>query len=461
MKLWQKISLVCAAALLLTVGICSGVLLAQARDVILGVTVENARAKQKNLATSFRQMVQYYGTDGLSPVAERSMLKYCFERFADDTSALFVDGELVYAGASAAQVPLQEILPLKDDARQGEAFRETGGAHWLVVGGREVLSTGSCAVYTAENITSVYETISLMAWRFALVSALCVAGGTALTVFLARRATRPLKKLGEASRRIARGEYGERAAVFTRDEAGELAGDFNSMADAVEKNIAELKETAERRRLFIGGLTHEFKTPMASVIGHAETLLYTRQPPEITERSLAHIYEQCKWLERLTQKLMALITLGEGAVCTEQPVEGLLEAVRAGVREAFEKRGTLLEVENTAETLPMDFDLMLSALINLADNASKASEPGQTVTIRAFGRTIEVADKGRGIAEEELPRITEPFYMADRSRSKKNGGSGLGLALVEKIAEAHGARLIVRSTPGEGTTFRIVFPDLR
>lgn len=95
MKLWQKISLVCAAALLLTVGICSGVLLAQARDVILGVTVENARAKQKNLATSFRQMVQYYGTDGLSPVAERSMLKYCFERFADDTSALFVDGELV------------------------------------------------------------------------------------------------------------------------------------------------------------------------------------------------------------------------------------------------------------------------------------------------------------------------------------------------------------------------------
>ena len=106
----------------------------------------------------------------------------------------------------------------------------------------------------------------------------------------------------------------------------------------------------------------------------------------------------------------------------------------------------------------MDFDLMRSALANLVENAKRASSEGQTITLAAHGNVIEVIDHGKGIPVEEIARITEPFYMVDRSRSKRNGGSGLGMALVQKIAEAHGAELVIESVENEGTTMRLIFP---
>ena len=96
---------------------------------------------------------------------------------------------------------------------------------------------------------------------------------------------------------------------------------------------------------------------------------------------------------------------------------------------------------------------------NLIDNAGKASKYGSVIELRAYNNIVEVEDHGRGIPKEEIERITQPFYMVDRSRSKKTGGSGLGLALVERIVQAHSAKLTVSSTLGEGTTVRIIFPD--
>ena len=98
---------------------------------------------------------------------------------------------------------------------------------------------------------------------------------------------------------------------------------------------------------------------------------------------------------------------------------------------------------------------MCSALVNLTENACKASSPGQTVILRAYDSTLEVVDNGIGIPQEALGRITEPFYTVDKSRSKKHGGVGLGLALVQEIVRAHGAALEIDSTPGQGTTVRI------
>ena len=99
---------------------------------------------------------------------------------------------------------------------------------------------------------------------------------------------------------------------------------------------------------------------------------------------------------------------------------------------------------------------MQDVLVNLVDNASKASREGQTVTLSAGETGFAVRDQGCGIPQEEIGRITEPFYMVDRSRSKKLGGVGLGLALVKEIVQAHGGRLEIESTVGEGTTVRVL-----
>lgn len=125
--------------------------------------------------------------------------------------------------------------------------------------------------------------------------------------------------------------------------------------------------------------------------------------------------------------------------------------------DALARQNMALKIDSTIDTLPMDFDLMRSALVNLADNARKASEDGGRIEIHAYDNTIEVTDHGKGIPQEEISRITEPFYMVDRSRNKKNGDSGLGLALVARIAQVHGAQFAIHSVLGEGTTMRITF----
>ena len=105
----------------------------------------------------------------------------------------------------------------------------------------------------------------------------------------------------------------------------------------------------------------------------------------------------------------------------------------------------------------MEQDLLTSLLLNLIDNAGKASQPGGKIELIARGNTICVTDHGCGMAQEELDKITQPFYVIDRSRARKNGGAGLGLALAEEIARLHHVRLLFESEPGIGTTVKVVF----
>ena len=229
------------------------------------------------------------------------------------------------------------------------------------------------------------------------------------------------------------------------------------MATAVESHVAELTETAQRQRLFIGGVTHEFKTPLTTMILNADTLQNAYMDEEEMKTSVAFIQRQCQWLERLTQKLLKLITL-KGQIKPESAsLPRLFEQVQESMAETLEQRGTPLVVECSTETIKVDVDLMQSVIVNLVDNASKASQPGQAVRLSAYDNIIEVSDQGCGIPEAELLRITEPFYMVDKSRSKKHGGTGLGLALVKEIVTAHGARMSMESKVGSGTTVRILF----
>ena len=455
MRLWLKISLICVAALLLIVGTCNTILIVVSKDNILNLTQNSALTEQKNLQASFSGMVTYYSNDNMDDAAKRSMVKYCFARFSGNTSVLVSGNDTVYSGISLSP---GEILPLTSINIQEHYMGEIDGRDILIVGEKVSLLSNEYSVYTVQDITSVYDSIDKMIWEFGLVSFVCILLGITLIVFLTRFATRPLKSLGNTARRIAKGDYDERAGIYTKDEVGALAQDFNVMAEAIQSHINELKENSERQMLFIGSITHEFKTPLTSVIGHSETLLYTKMPEIIVQNSLMHIHEQCEWLERLTQKLLRLITLQEQIDLKEGSVCELLESVKGSMEETLRQREITLRTTCDNSQLLMDADLMLSLLINLVDNAAKASKPGQSVEIHAYNNVLEVTDHGIGIPKEEISRITEPFYMVDRSRNKLKGGSGLGLALVKRIADAHGAQIAVESILGQGTTVKITFP---
>jgi signal transduction histidine kinase len=461
MKLWLKISLICIAVLLLVVGACSTLLLFSARDRILSATIDSAENEIKNIKVSFIGMMQYYTKEDAEPIVKYSLAKYCFSRVnLNDASALIAGDDTLQSniGFDPQDFLPQPPLSKLDEDSPNHYMGTVSGRNVLIEGIQVTDLSDKYVIYVAKDITDVYKNIGKLIVWFCLISATGILAGIGLIIFLVRWTTKPLKDLSRSAKKIAQGNYAGRAAVSTRDEIGELARDFNAMADAVQSNYEELKEVAQRQQLFIGGLTHEFKTPLTSVIGHAETLLYTSMPEETAQNSLLHIHEQCRWLERLTQKLLKLVALNEEIEIKEESVQDLLGAVKESTAETLQKRGVSLEIGNTAGTLPMDFDLMQSLLINLVDNASKASAAGQTVEIRAYERTVEVTDSGIGMPAEELSRIAEPFYRVDKSRSKKMGGAGLGLALVQKIADAHGAGIAIESEPGKGTTVRVIFP---
>ena len=452
MKLWQKVSLICSAVLTSIVLLMGGLLLREAEQSILDLTYQQSSDKQRNLSASFSEMSNYYLEDSDTKPVEYSLVKYCFSRFADSTCVLMKGSETLYSNVA---VDMSRYIIKGYDAEQFE--EEIGGRQILITGSNVNVRNERYAVYVVEDITGVYESITRMVWRFALIGGVGILLGFVLIGLLVRRSMQPLAVLKTAAGRIAAGGYGERATVLSKDEVGALANDFNRMAEAVENHIGDLTETAERQRLFISGVTHEFKTPLTTVILNADTLQNAYMDEKERQTALSYIERQCKWLERMTQKLLKLITLKQDIELKPSSVPQLFERVEESMAETLRQRDTRLISECKLNTLSMDADLMQSVLINLVDNASKASAPGQAVTMRAYDEVIEVSDNGIGIPESELARITEPFYVVDKSRPKKLGGSGLGLALVKEIVNAHGAALEIESSVGVGTTIRVRF----
>ena len=461
MKLWKKVSLLCSLVLVLVAGACTVLLITKARDEILHLTYRNAEQKQQALTRSFNNMLQYYHEEQDSEAATRSLMKYCFTQYADSEAVLMLDGETIYSSLSLD--PSEYLTPEDSDTPQ----RYTGAVngHQLLIVGSDArlpytfshnLEGIGCIVYIVQDITPVYDQIRTLTLQFIVIGAVCIGLGLLLIALLVRRSLRPLQELQSAAAHIAEGNYAERAAVTSSDEVGALAQDFNAMAASVEQHIEELTETAERQRLFIGGVTHEFKTPLTALLLNADSLQNTYLDEEERSAALARIEHQARWLERLVQKLLKLITLDQKPELQPGSVPELLDRVRESTGDTLAARGVSLETDCRVESLELDADLMQDVLVNLVDNAGKASREGQTVTLSADKTGFAVRDQGCGIPQEEIYRITEPFYMVDRSRSKKLGGVGLGLALVKEIVQAHGGRLEIESTVGEGTTVRVL-----
>ena len=455
MKLWEKISLVCGVILVTVVAVCSVVLFAQVQKQLLSVTYERAEEKQYDLMTSFEDMADRNFSKEDSEAVKRAYIYYCFSRYADATAVLMIDDETIY---SESDILPADYLVLEENWIQQQFSGTIHGRHMLIIGSIVHLTgfpDNRCAVYVVEDITPIYEDMAGQLVQFLLIDAMCIAAGVLLIIFLVRRFTEPLSELAGVASRIAAGNYEERASVDTADEVGMLSADFNRMAKAVERHVRELTETAERQRMFIGSVTHEFKTPLTALLLKIDTLENTYMEEEERLACLADMEQQCRWLERMVQKLLKLITLRQEFSPETISVPRLFKQVESAVSEHLAARGLGLEIHCETESLFLDADLMQSVLVNLVENAARASKTGQAILLSAYENILEVRDFGIGMREEDLSHITEPFYMADKSRNKKHGGVGLGLALAKEIVGAHGAELEIESAIGLGTTARV------
>jgi signal transduction histidine kinase len=338
-----------------------------------------------------------------------------------------------------------------------------GGGRYIIF---RSLEYGNTLFYQLFDITGVYEKLEMLAAFMLVLTVICVAVVSILLYKLIKKSFEPMEQLKASAALIAGGNYESRIDTEgrRRDELTELAEDFNNMAEAVEQRSRHLYDEQQKKTLFMGNLTHELKTPMTAIMGYAETLLTTKLPREDEEEALAYIYSECGRLERLSHKMMQLLELENadeqyGIIKTDTPVREIFDAAATSCSKLISDKDIQLHINENGETLMMDVDLMTDVMVNLMDNAIKASKAGGSIYLVAGTDErghifIEVRDEGVGIPDEEKSKITEPFYMVDKSRSRKSGGAGLGLALVKLILEKHGLGLEIRDGEKCGTVIR-------
>lgn len=457
MKLWVKISLVAVIMVTAAISVCSLLMLVGAGRNNLNYAIDSTVNAQKVNAVYWTNAMTGETTEETSDTTARSLARYFVSQLADKNIILNAGDDSIY---NTTAIEPSEYLPLEDGAQQ-YIIVEINGKSILLVGSKISIRNTAYSLYLINDITSIYSDITEMSYRFSWINAAVILGAALIVIILVRRLLKPVRTLKENTFLIAAGVYDKRIEIAEHDEIGELAADFNTMADAVEHRVEELKEEAERRTLFMSALTHELKTPMTSIKGNAQTLLATKMNEEEREQALMQIDADCTRVEKLSYKLMHLLVLKQSGEITptEQKVSILLDMVQAACAEQMRGRGLSLTVINQMDTLRMDMDLLCGLILNLIDNAGKASKPGQAIEVLAENDTISVKDYGKGIPESELSRLTQPFYMVDKARSRKQGSIGLGLALCEEIARLHGAHLMFESEVGIGTMVKVVFEN--
>jgi signal transduction histidine kinase len=328
--------------------------------------------------------------------------------------------------------------------------------------------------------------------KFGAAAALLVAG-LALTVLL-RRLQQPLDRLAEAASAVAGGDLSRRIEPASpRDEFGRVAIGFNAMVEEVARSRAALERhrdelegavvqrTAElaranatlrrgddARRRFLADVSHELRTPLTIIRGEAEIALRGAERPSADYRqSLARIVEEAAHTARLVDDLLFVARSEAGEARVASQAVAFDEVVRRSVvaaRTLAEARGVSVAERVAADRAVVqgDADRLRQLVLILLDNAVRYSDPAGEVTVTLAaapdGIQLTVADRGMGIAPDEIERVFERFYRGDGAAGRHEGGSGLGLPLARAIARAHGGELTLESRLGEGTTARLVLP---
>lgn len=327
-----------------------------------------------------------------------------------------------------------------------------------------IIQGSSYFLITTSDISDIYSyQNNLICWAVLV----CGMGGVIIAlIFLGvfKISFRPLADISENVKIIASGEYDRRINVKRRDELGELACSVNDMAQAVGDNVKSLQALADEQKRFIDNLTHEMKTPLTSIISFADII---QIDGNITlEKAVRHarvISKEGRRLNLISQKLMDFIHIGK--ISEEDKIEvsvkSLFEDISIAMKPMFEKKNIYLKKEILDYTLKIDYELFKTMICNYVDNAMKASQENGIIEIKSYQENekkfLKIKDYGIGIPEKEISKIEEPFYMVDKSRSRKAGGAGLGMALCKKIVLAHDGQVHITSRVNEGTEIELVF----
>jgi len=296
--------------------------------------------------------------------------------------------------------------------------------------------------------------------------------GIVVSAMLARRFTKPLRRLTDAARALADGDLARRVPADRAKSGGaeiaELSRQFNAMAEQVEETLEEIRRDRDRGREFMADVSHELRTPLAALRTFNE-LLREKAGDDVAARTefLEASAQQIERLDWLAQNLLELSKLDSGLIRLDLRPDDLRATIFSAVEQAQVsalRRGLNLttELPDTPLVTRHDPQRLGQVLTNLIGNALKFTPRGGTVQVALSpsgrGARIQVIDSGVGIEAAELPHIFNRFYRGSRANEARGSGSGLGLAIVRSVVEMHGGRVMVESRVGSGTIFTVTLP---
>ncbi|WMT43091.1 ATP-binding protein [Paenibacillus sp. D2_2] len=269
---------------------------------------------------------------------------------------------------------------------------------------------------------------------------------------------RPIKKLTIATRQIAAGDFNVELNIKQKGEIGSLARSFEEM-------MHDLQQLEQMRRDFVSNVSHEVQSPLTSISGYAKALKHVAISDVERSRYLDIIIAESERMSKMSDGLLKLSLLESQSQQLNRVSYGLDEQIRrviVAIQPQWSARDISFELHLKAVTVTADYDLLNQVWTNIIGNSIKFSEEGGVISVSVLQDSknvaVQISDAGMGISLEDQKRIFERFFKADRSHSRKHGGSGMGLAIVKQIVSLHQGDIRVESELGQGTTIMVTLP---
>ncbi len=340
-------------------------------------------------------------------------------------------------------------------------------------GNRELIqSHQKNVIVLGRPLTEVYAKLSATRLYLIGIGGAVLAIGFMGGLLIIGRALRPIQKISDTAKTIAEGDHQQR--IELSDAPEELSG----LADTLNNTFDHLHESIENQKRFSADASHELRTPIAVVIAQTEAALKRNRSPEEYKEVLNACLRAGRRMKSMANSLLELTRLSTtgfelfkerydlNTILTDAVDSASLLSKKHSIDfQCLPVLPVLSNVEGSEVEgrkpleVDVDSDRIHQVMMNLISNAMQHNPQGCEITIRLKeGRIIEIVDNGIGIPEEHLPHIFERFYRVDKSRSREQGGAGLGLSIVQSLVEAHGGTIAVASVPTLGTTFTITLP---
>jgi len=310
-----------------------------------------------------------------------------------------------------------------------------------------------------KNINYVYKNIYNLSSLCITISGLLVILILFVAYTISKTITRPLKNITREVNKIAKGNY-DISLEEGKDEVGILSSNINIMSKEIKNRNNELIDLVDSKQLFIDNLSHEMNTPLTSIYGYTELFEKANLNDEQKQMAISYIKKETKRINEMYKKLLMLSYKENNKTEINKIFTAkLFEDLNIELKNKLEEKNISINYNSNIDYIMGDEMLISVALSNLIRNAINNSEINKHIDVNIYSddtsNYIEVRDQGCGISSEDINKIIEPFYRVDKARSRNQGGAGLGLSIVKRVANLHNGELIIKSEIGVGSKFII------